>query len=104
MPWFEMIIVLVDLGFQGIVSDYEGDNIFIPFKKPRKSKLKPDPKLSADQKAVNKALAQIRVLAENAIAGIKRFNILTHTFRNSKDDFEDEVIAVSAGLWNFWLA
>ena len=28
---------------------------------------------SADQKAVNKALAQIRVLAENAIAGIKRF-------------------------------
>ena len=104
MPWFELIIVLVDLGFQGILSDYEGDNIFIPFKKPRKSKKSPDPKLTDEQKAVNQALAKIRVLAENAIAGIKRFNILTHPFRNRKDGFDDEVIAVSAGLWNFWLA
>jgi hypothetical protein len=104
LPWFELIIVLVDLGFQGIQADYQGDHILIPFKKPPKSKHNPDPQLPADQKAVNKALAQIRVLAEKAIAGIKRFNILTHTFRNRKDDFEDEVIAVSAGLWNFCLA
>lgn len=104
IPWFELLIVLVDLGFQGIKSDYEGDNILIPFKKPRKSKANPDPKLPPEHKAVNKALAQIRVLAENAIAGIKRFNILTHTFRNRKNGFDDQVIAVSAGLWNFWLA
>jgi hypothetical protein len=104
LPWFELIVVLVDLGFQGILSDYEGDNIFIPFKKPRKSKHNPNPKLSDDQKAVNKGLAKIRVLAENAIAGIKRFNILTQTFRNRKKGFDDQAIAVSAGLWNFWLA
>ena len=104
MPWFEWLIVLVDLGFQGILSDYEGANIFIPFKKPRKSKRNPDPKLTDEQKAVNQALAKIRVLAENAIAGIKRFNILTHPFRNRKDGFDDQVIAVAAGLWNFWLA
>ena len=99
-----MIIVLVDLGFQGILSDYEGQNIFIPFKKPRKSKRNPDPKLTDEQKAVNQALAKIRVLAENAIAGIKRFNILTHPFRNHKAGFDDQVIAIAAGLWNFWLA
>jgi len=104
LPWFEWLIVLVDLGFQGILSDYEGDNIFIPFKKPRKSKQNPDPKLTDEQKAVNQALAKIRVLAENAIAGIKRFNILTHPFRNRKEGFDDQVIAISAGLWNFWLA
>ena len=104
LPWFELIIVLVDLGFQGILSDYEGENIFIPFKKPRKSKRNPDPKLTDEQKAVNQALAKIRVLAENAIAGIKRFNILTHPFRNRKAGFDDQVIAVAAGLWNFWLA
>ena len=104
LPWFELIIVLVDLGFQGILSDYEGDNIFIPFKKPRKSKCNPDPKLTDEQKAVNQALAKIRILVENAIAGIKRFNILTHPFRNRKTGFDDQVIAVAAGLWNFWLA
>jgi len=104
LPWFEFILLLVDLGFQGILSDYDGGDIFIPFKKPRKSKNNPDPKLTDEQKAVNKALAKIRVLAENAIAGIKRFNILTHIFRNRKDGFVDEVIVVSAGLWNFWLA
>ena len=104
LPWFDLIIVLVDLGFQGILSDYKGDNIFIPFKKPRKSKDNPDPKLTDEQKAVNKALSQIRVLVENAISGLKRFNILTQPFRNRKDDFDDQVIAVSTGLWNFWLS
>ena len=104
LPWFELVTVLADLGFQGILSDYEGERIFIPFKKPRKSWKNPDPKLSDEQKAVNLALAKIRVLVENAIAGIWRFNILTHIFRNRKDGFDDEVIAVSAGLWNFWLA
>jgi hypothetical protein len=103
-PWLEWLIVLVDLGFQGILSDYEGENIFLPFKKPRKSKDNPAPKLTEAQKAVNQALAKIRVLAKNAIAGIKRFTILTHIFRNRKDGFADQVIAVAAGLWNFWLA
>lgn len=104
LPWFELIIVLVDLGFQGILSDYKGDNIFIPFKKPRQSRQNPDTRLTSEQKAVNQALAKIRVLVENAIAGIKRFTILTHPFRNRKNGFDDEVIAVAAGLWNFWLA
>jgi hypothetical protein len=99
-----LIIVLVDLGFQGILSDYESENIFIPFKKPRKSKCNPDPTLTDEQKAVNQALAKIRVLAKNAIAGIRRLNILTHPFRNRKAGFDDQVIAVAAGLWNFWLA
>ena len=103
LAWFSYIVVLVDLGFQGIVSDYEGQSIFIPFKKPRKSKHNPHTKLSDAQKRVNQALAQIRVLVENAICGIKRFNILTHKFRNRKPGFVDQVIAVSAGLWNFWL-
>jgi hypothetical protein len=77
---------------------------FLYNKKPRKSKKNPNPQLTDEQKAVNQALAKIRVLAENAIAGIKRFNILTHPFRNRKQGFDDDVIAVSAGLWNFWLA
>ncbi len=32
--WFEFVQVLVDLGYQGILTDYDGDDIQIPHKKP----------------------------------------------------------------------
>jgi hypothetical protein len=99
--WFEHLSVLVDLGYQGIIKDYEGENIKIPVKKPRKSKNNPNPTLTAEQKEYNKELSQIRVLVEHAIGGMKRFNILVHAFRNRKDGFIDDVIVLCAGLWNF---
>ena len=92
--------VLVDLGYQGIIKDYEGENIEIPFKKPRKSKNNPNPTLTAEQKQHNKELSKIRVLVEHAIGGMKRFNILVHAFRNRKPGFIDDVIVLCAGLWN----
>jgi len=84
--------------------DYKSDQIDIPHKKPRKSKKNPHPELSAEQKAVNKALSQVRILVEHAIGGMKRFNILVHSFRNRKEHFEDDVIGVCAGLWNLALS
>ena len=38
LDWFSDIDVRVDLGYQGIASDYSGNQIEIPTKKPRKSK------------------------------------------------------------------
>jgi len=104
LDWFALIQVLVDLGYQGIHSDYAGDTIHIPHKKPRKSKNNPDPLLTDEQKAENRALSRLRIFVENAIAGIKRYNILVHCFRNHRDDFKDQVIAVSTALWNFTLS
>lgn len=103
-PWFETINVIVDLGYQGIKNDYNGEHIDIPHKKPRKSKNNPEPELTAKQKADNYALSSVRILVENAISGIKRFNILVHTFRNHKDGMDDAAITLAAGLWNFLLA
>lgn len=102
--WFADIRVLVDLGYLGIQSDYAGDQIDVPHKKPRKSKKNPDPQLTAQQKAENKAISQVRIFVENAISGIKRYNILVHSFRNHIKDFDDCVIAIGAALWNFSLA
>jgi hypothetical protein len=101
--WFENIHALLDLGYQGILADYVGKNIEIPHKKPRKSQKNPQPTLSNEQKTENKALSRVRIFVENAIAGIKRFNILVHAFRNRKPNMEDDVIALCAGLWNFLL-
>lgn len=101
--WFESIHALVDLGYQGILDDYRAENIEIPHRKPRKSKKNPLTELSCQQKADNLALSRIRIFVENAIAGIKRFNILVHPFRNRKANMQDDVIALGAALWNFLL-
>jgi len=99
--WFEFLQVLVDLGYQGILTDYVGNEIQVPHKKPRKSKKNPATSLSAEQTAENQALSKIRIFVENAICGLKRYNILVHRFRNHKKSFDDDVIGIAAGLWNF---
>jgi hypothetical protein len=104
LDWFGDLKVWVDLGYLGIATDYPDGQIAIPIKKPRKSKHNPDPHLTDVQKAVNKAVSQIRVFVENAIGGLKRYNILVHRFRNHKENFEDDVIGIAAGLWNFALS
>jgi DDE superfamily endonuclease len=104
LDWFTDINVLVDLGYLGIQADYRGDQSEIPAKKPRKSKNNPNPQLRAMQKAANTALSQVRIFVEHAIGGMKRYNILVHGFRNHKANFEDDVIGVCAGLWNFVLS
>ena len=104
LDWFTDINVRVDLGYLGIQADYRGDQIEIPVKKPRKSKKNPNPQLSAVQKAANTALSQVRIFVEHAIGGMKRYNILVQGFRNRKAHFEDDVIGVCAGLWNFVLS
>ena len=104
LDWFADMHVGVDLGYQGIQSDYSGDQIDIPTKKPRKSKKHPNPQLSAEQKAANKVLSQVRIFIEHAIGGMKRYNILVHVFRNRKADFEDDAVGICAGLWNLALS
>jgi hypothetical protein len=76
----------------------------MPVQKPRKSKKNPHPPLSAGQKAANTALSQVRIVVEPASGGMKRDNILVHGFRNRQAHFEDDVIGVCAGLWNFVLS
>ncbi len=51
--WFKCLSVLVDLGYQGILKDYQGEKIQIPFKKTRKSKKNPNPTLTSEQKEYN---------------------------------------------------
>lgn len=99
-PWFKNTNGLADLGYQGIQNDYEECGIRIPNKKPGKSKNNPNPELTKEQKDANRSLSRMRIFVENAIGGIKRYNILIHAFRNMKKNFEDDVIALCAGLWN----
>lgn len=103
IDWFAPLKVLVDLGYLGIRTDYVGAEILLPHKKPRKSQHNPQPTLTADQKVDNRAISQVRVAIEQAFAGLKRYNILVHRFRNRRHAFHDDVIAICAALWNFAL-
>ena len=102
-PWFKDINVKVDLGYQGIKSDYQADTVEIPYKKPRSSKKNPKPQLSDEQKAYNQLLSKERIYVENAICGMKRFRILVNASRNRLNAFTDSVVAVCAGLWNAFI-
>ena len=104
LAWFADINVRVDLGYLGIKSDDRGERIDIPTRKPRKSQKHPKPQLSEGQKAANTALSRVRIFIEHAIGGMKRYNILVHTFRNRIEHLEDDVIGICAGLWNFVLS
>ena len=104
LDWFTDINVRVDLGYLGMKSDYRGEQIDIPTKKPRKSQKNPNPQLSDAQKVANKVLSQVRIFIEHAIGGMKRYNILVHSFRNRIENFEDDVIGICAGLWNLVLS
>lgn len=99
--WFEYSEVWLDLAYIGFKKDYKVEHINIPFKKPYKTKDNPNPELTPEQKEHNKLVNKVRVKVENAIGGIKRFNILVQKFRNKSEFLRDNAIFIAAGLWNW---
>lgn len=102
-PWFDEIELYVDLGYLGIRTDYDAEQINVPHRKPRKSKNNPDPQLTAEQITENQRQSRLRVVIENAIAGIKRYKIVVDRFRNRLAQIEDRAIFTATSLWNFHL-
>ncbi len=91
----EQCNVFVDLGFQGIETDYPKLSVLIPFKKPKGGML------SQVEKNINHLIAQLRVLSENTIAGIKRLRCVTDIFRNKRSAMADTFMELACGIWNF---
>lgn len=102
--WFQTFKLWVDLGYLGIQKDYDALEVYIPHKKPRKSKANPHPALTDEQKEENRQMSKVRVVVENAICRMKRFRSLTDTFRNRKENLVDDVALLAAGLSNWTLS
>jgi hypothetical protein len=101
IDWFSSTDTSVDLGYQGIQTDYSSpEQIHIPHKKPRKSKKNPNPQLTRQQKRENRQIGRVRVLVEHAIGGMKTFRVLTIRLRNRLRHLIDGFIFAAAGLWN----
>jgi len=93
----EGTLVNVDLGFQGSKKKYTNLKINIPHKKP------PLKELTTNQKEENRRFSSRRVLVEHAIGGIKRLKSLINTFRNRTDKFDDMIMNIGCGIWNYHL-
>ncbi|MEA2022287.1 MAG: transposase family protein [Candidatus Caldatribacteriota bacterium] len=92
-----LIDILVDKGYQGLDKDNKnGNNIFIPKKKPKGGEL------TEEEKEENKIIATFRIPVEHAIGGMKRYGCLSNVYRN-KNGIDDKFILVCAGLWNYHL-
>ena len=59
--------------------------------------------LMEQQKAENRDFSAQRVKCEHAHAGIKRYHVVTSIYRNRVTDFDDHLMLVATGLWNFYL-
>ena len=89
------VLIQGDLGFQGLQNEFV--NIHLPHKKPRGREL------SEAQKQENKILSAQRVVCEHAHSGMKRYNSVTAIYRNRVSDFDDRLMLIATGLWNFYL-
>lgn len=97
--WFKKFDCILDLGYLGFARDYSTNSLKMPAKHTRKQ-----PKLDSNQKKNNKAINHQRIPVEHAIGGLKRFDCLVNRFRNRKVPlFDDLIIQVCAGIWNFHL-
>jgi len=90
----EDVSIWSDTGFLGIQKQHQ--NVLMPKKKPRGKSLTPE------EKQNNQVISSIRIVVENAVAGIKRYNCLNHAFRN-KNGSDDMMMNICTGLWNFHL-
>lgn len=87
----------LDKGFIGIHRDYPEATVVMPKRKPKSEPL------SQQEKEQNKVISGIRMLSEHAIGGIKRLRIVTDQFRNKTERFNDQVMHLACGLWNYQL-
>jgi hypothetical protein len=99
----EEVVTYQDTGLLGV--QHKHKNSKIPHKRKPKSKHNPSPPpLTNEQKEENTIIGSIRVGVEHAIwLGLKRFNSISHKFRNKNDELADQMALLSSGLWNYHL-
>jgi len=91
----EHIAAWTDTGFIGMQKIHA--NTIMPKKATKKHPLTPD------EKASNRVIAGIRIVNEHAIGGMKHFRAAADIYRNHRPNMDDQLMRLSAGLWNFHL-
>lgn len=85
----------VDTGFAGLPKTHT--NTQIPKKRTKRRPL------TYEERENNHLISSFRVAVEHAICGMKRLKATTDVYRNKKINFDDTLMLLSAGIWNYHL-
>lgn len=91
-------ILVLDLGYQGLMVYVPGADVFIPIRKD----LGTDPEkegLSQADRDYNAEISRIRIIVEQVIGKMKQYGILTRQFGGTPDQLNEEINIVT-GLVN----
>jgi len=92
----------LDLGYDGVQSDYPELNALVPFKRRGPGRGKRGVKareLTCEEKAYNRRLSEERVVVEHAISRLKKYRIMAQEFRNRLKHY-DTMTDIVCGLVN----
>lgn len=103
LGWFKNYRLVVDLGFIGIDKHYQIKQLLMGFKKPYRTKKKPDAKLSEQQKQWNKQVSKERIYVEHAIGRMKCFRMLVNRARGKCIKLKNQILGNCAALSNYKL-
>ena len=86
---------VVDKGFDGIKTEYPNLTVIMPKKKPRGQDL------TNEEKEANKVISKRRIVNEHALAHIKKYNSVSHIYRNKGNNTADKLMLITCGLANY---
>ena len=87
--------IFADSGFRGIERARPDAQVV-----KRGSKHHP---LTQAECANNRVISSLRMVAEHAFAGVKRYRVVAEILRQKLGRFDDDIMVVCAGLWNWHL-
>ena len=88
------VVTVFDLGYLGVETDFLEQLSAIPNRKKRNQEL------LAEEKSTNKNHSRDRIVIEHAICRLKKYRILSDTFRNKLKKY-NKVSDIVAGLINY---
>lgn len=88
-------VLYVDSGYQGIKKDYAGLRVLLPYKRHRGKK-----ELTRSEKIFNKKQRRVRIMVENTLAKLKKFQVLNHVYRHALHNY-NQTFRFVANVVNF---
>lgn len=85
----------VDGGYQGIRKDFPALTVAIPFKRSRSKQ-----QLTHSEKIYNKKQRRVRIRVENTLAKLKKYQVLSQTYRHSLHNY-NQTFRLVANIVNF---
>ncbi len=91
----KQVVNVVDLGYLGIEKDFPEQKSSLPFKRKRNQE-----DLSDEEKEYNKIHAKKRIVIEHIICRLKKYRIMSDTFRNRLRKY-NRILDIVTGLVNY---